>query len=496
MCRKLSAVVLVVIMAATLLPMPASAANITEDEVVRKLNAAASSPQYSGYYTGNNQCLGFAIKLFNYIFGASLPANYATIDSYAKKGTLIKVVGTQLGNGYSADALRSLLSQAKPGDLFIAGPPTDGRHSFPHAVIIREVVKKDGVVTSIKVYDANGNWHGVDENRIATNQEWFITTSLGKGIQQDRNTSAKLYRYKGYADKTLTITFDPNGGSGSKITKTYTYSEGDGQTLGSTLPTVSRTGYTFSHWSTAGPGSSSGMVVNAKTEVADITDKSSITLYAYWTEINCNGNHTKGIFRFYEAVHPHYNYWQCSVCGKNFTDGSTAKMSSCTICNPPCTNGHTWGSWTTTKAPSCGVAGSRKRTCSRCGQTETETVAALSHNYQKISSTAAYDVYACANCKDGYRVDKVKWLQRPSSESGTRSVYVGNRGDTELSCRCLVARYQDGRLVSLTQEVLNIPTGTSKSISTSIPLDTGDETWKVFVLDDQSCVPLLPSLEY
>ncbi len=172
-------------------------------------------------------------------------------------------------------------------------------------------------------------------------------------------------------------------------------------------------------------------------------------------------------------------------------DGTTASKSTANF-----TVTHAWGGWATVKAASCGVAGSRKRTCSRCGQTETETIAALSHNYQKISSTAAYDVYACANCKDGYRVDKVKWLQRPSSESGTRSVYVGNRGDTELSCRCLVARYQDGRLVSLTQEVLNIPTGTSKSISTSIPLDTGDETWKVFVLDDQSCVPLLPSLEY
>lgn len=46
-------------------------------------------------------------------------------------------------------------------------------------------------------------------------------------------------------------------------------------------------------------------------------------------------NHVKGSFRFYEAVHPHKNYFTCSVCGESFTDGSTSKMDSCTTCNPP-----------------------------------------------------------------------------------------------------------------------------------------------------------------
>ena len=44
--------------------------------------------------------------------------------------------------------------------------------------------------------------------------------------------------------------------------------------------------------------------------------------------------HTKGAFQFYEAQHPHYNYWRCSVCGENFTDGSTARVSTCSQCNP------------------------------------------------------------------------------------------------------------------------------------------------------------------
>lgn len=50
---------------------------------------------------------------------------------------------------------------------------------------------------------------------------------------------------------------------------------------------------------------------------------------------NCNGNHTKGKYLFYEDLHPHKNYWECANCGAWFTDGSTEKMPSCEICNPP-----------------------------------------------------------------------------------------------------------------------------------------------------------------
>lgn len=42
--------------------------------------------------------------------------------------------------------------------------------------------------------------------------------------------------------------------------------------------------------------------------------------------------HTKGAYLWAEALHPHYNYYTCSVCGEKFTDGSTATSSSCTQC--------------------------------------------------------------------------------------------------------------------------------------------------------------------
>ncbi len=44
--------------------------------------------------------------------------------------------------------------------------------------------------------------------------------------------------------------------------------------------------------------------------------------------------HTKGKYLFYEAAHPHYNYYTCATCGEKFTDGSTKKMDGCTECYP------------------------------------------------------------------------------------------------------------------------------------------------------------------
>ena len=83
---------------------------------------------------------------------------------------------------------------------------------------------------------------------------------------------------------TYTVYFDANGGSVSTSSKTVTY----GETYG-TLPTPTRTGYTFSGWYTA---SSGGSKVTSSTTVTTASDH---TLYAHWTantytvSFNANG---------------------------------------------------------------------------------------------------------------------------------------------------------------------------------------------------------------
>lgn len=63
--------------------------------------------------------------------------------------------------------------------------------------------------------------------------------------------------------------------------------------------------------------------------------------------------------------------------------------------------GHSWGSWTTAKKPTCGAEGTKTRTCSRCGQSEDETIPATGlHTYLDtgISNADGEHVWQCKTC--------------------------------------------------------------------------------------------------
>lgn len=200
----------------------------------------------------------------------------------------------------------------------------------------------------------------------------------------------------------------------------------------------------------------------------------------------CNGNHTWGNWTTTKNA-------SCGVAGQ--------KQRTCSSCGTKETQtiaalSHSWGSWTTTKSASCGVTGQRQRVCSRCGQRESETIAALSHDYQKTASMPAYDVFTCTHCGDSYRVDTVTWVDIPVGEQDFQSVGVRNFSDHQLSCNLMIASYEDGRLTSLFQKPLDLSSLTSEYTPTPIPRETGNTTWKVFLLDPETLTPILPNLEY
>jgi uncharacterized repeat protein (TIGR02543 family) len=86
---------------------------------------------------------------------------------------------------------------------------------------------------------------------------------------------------------TYTVTFNANGGSVSTASKTVTYASTYG-----TLPTPTRTGYTFAGWYTAASG---GTSITSSTTVSITANQ---TLYAHWTAntytvtFNANGGGT------------------------------------------------------------------------------------------------------------------------------------------------------------------------------------------------------------
>ena len=225
---------------------------------------------------------------------------------------------------------------------------------------------------------------------------------------------SRSFTVKGTAEpQTYTITFDARGGSVSPSSVTLTV----GQSY-KNLPTPTYPGFEFVGWYI----DTKTQYGNATTLVRDIGAfklTEDATIYAEWREaqpehVACT-THTKGAFQFYEASHPHYNYYKCSVCGETFTDGSTSYMESCATCNPPKESTVTpWSGWSTTPV---------QATATR--QVETRTVkvsdAKTQYRYGRYVSNG-HDCW-CATYlqKLGYgqgRLDYSEWTTTRYSTSG------------------------------------------------------------------------------
>ena len=50
----------------------------------------------------------------------------------------------------------------------------------------------------------------------------------------------------------------------------------------------------------------------------------------------------------------------------------------------PCWNGHSYGQWSQTAAPTCLAAGSKERTCQTCGKVQAQDVGALGHSWEDL----------------------------------------------------------------------------------------------------------------
>ena len=79
---------------------------------------------------------------------------------------------------------------------------------------------------------------------------------------------------------------------------------------------------------------------------------------------------------------------QAATCGK-----AGAKARTCSRCGSketgsiPATGAHTWGSWKITQETDCLVPGLMKRSCYTCGQTETQTLPAPGHDWDEGTMT-------------------------------------------------------------------------------------------------------------
>jgi len=107
-----------------------------------------------------------------------------------------------------------------------------------------------------------------------------------------------------------------------------------------------------------------------------LDDGGSKTVYSKISLFNTSHTCNKGEYVYYEAAHPHYKCYRCSICGVVWRNTSEPVIvPSCSSC----THTHSYSS-SITKQPTCTATGIRTYKCS-CGKSYTETISALGHDY-------------------------------------------------------------------------------------------------------------------
>ena len=234
---------------------------------------------------------------------------------------------------------------------------------------------------------------------------WYTAASGGTRIyaatSYSRSGDQTLYAHwtrNATTAKRYTVTFNANGGSVSTRSKTVTY----GGTYG-TLPTPTKSGYTFNGWYTAASG---GSRVYASTKYSRSGNQ---TLYAHWTK--------KATTRRYTVTF-NANGGSVSTRSKTVTYGGTYGTLP-----TPTRSGYTFNGWYTAASGGSRIYASTKYSRSsnqtlyahwtkNASSSSTVTVPAGHRVYLYVSSTTNSASYYIAAQSSSYRLSYTKWVIR------------------------------------------------------------------------------------
>ena len=201
------------------------------------------------------------------------------------------------------------------GYLYTQYNDPDGEHS------INVDAKVGNQVGTIPTEDGSGRGYVVITERVKGSDGYWWGKCNYKGIVGWTCLYEPYIKLVG-AYTCPVVTFNANGGSVGTASKKVFINTPYG-----TLPTPTRTGYSFVGWYTAASG---GSLVKEDTNVSITSNQ---TLYAAW-----QSTHTHNYQRFPETMHPHKVYYICS-CGASYyavENGQyvTEKLSTCSSCYP------------------------------------------------------------------------------------------------------------------------------------------------------------------
>lgn len=194
------------------------------------------------------------------ISGLNMKNNIVILNRNSTKNTIIGKMGTSNIKVLSDNVEISESTIIKTNDIL-------NYNNTNYLVAILGDPNKDGKVNisdlskTYKMYKNNIEYTEVEKLAADTNEDGSI--NIG-----DFSRTYKIYKEIASVNNNYTVTFNANGGSSnSSVVKEH------GSQLG-TLPSVSRTGYTFTGWYTQASG---GTQISSSTTVTG-----NVTYYAHW----------------------------------------------------------------------------------------------------------------------------------------------------------------------------------------------------------------------
>lgn len=337
------ALILVLSSIMTIITVSASAGEVSGAEIVSYARKYIGYPYSYGHQGPDSfDCSGFVNYVFKH-FGITMPVSSSELwNNPTKYGTVI---------GYNT------LENAKMGD----------------------VISWSGHVA---IYTENGNC--VE----ALNQSRGVTEDCPVSYHYS-NGSYRVIHVYGVSGGTssYTVSYNANGGSGAPSSQTKNSSSDI--KLSSAKPT--RSGYTFKEWNTKADGTGKAYAPGAAYKT-----NANLTLYAIWTPHT--HSYSSKVTTAATCTKNGVKTFTCS-CGKSYTESipATGHSYKTTVIKPTCTEqgftnhvcvncgnsykdsyvyakGHSFGNWTILVQATKYSAGIKQRTCTECGQKQTQTI--------------------------------------------------------------------------------------------------------------------------
>ncbi len=223
----------------------------------------------------------------------------------------------------------------------------------------------DGVGVNMYSYDLNEYLGSASDSSLKNNKNAWYTSyevtgkALTKGTRYCYQFFVILYGNTYYDEikeftttGSYTVTFNANGGSctASSIAAKCGYNYG----AFGTIPSASRSGYTFDGWYTAANGGTQITSATLYTRTADQT------LYAHWTPIPHVHSYT-AVVTVPTCTDGGFTTYSCA-CGDVYTADSVDPL------------GHSFGAWTVTKEATVEEEGVETRYCANCQAAETRSI--------------------------------------------------------------------------------------------------------------------------